>query len=164
MRRSIGIIGLWLFMAGSGAAPAQDFTLPDAQGVNHTLSDYRGKWVVVNYWVSDCNPCLDEMPELSAFHDRHKDKDAVVLGVNMEGMDAKTLREFADDHFLSYPVLRASVNYQSPLGPIPGFPTSYLITPQGEVAASHLGRLSAAMIEDFIRSHSGARESKVFVE
>lgn len=151
MRRYISIIGLWLFVAAGGVALAQDFTLPDAQGVNHRLSDYRGKWVVVNYWASDCQPCLDEMPELSAFHDRHKDKDAVVLGVNMDGMDAPVLREFAEDHFLSYPVLRASVNHQSPLGPIPGFPTTYLISPAGDIAASHLGGLSSEMIEQFIR-------------
>ncbi|MCL5668778.1 MAG: TlpA family protein disulfide reductase [Gammaproteobacteria bacterium] len=151
MHRTISIIGLWLFMGFCGVALAGDFTLPDAQGVNHKLSDYRGKWVVVNYWASDCQPCLDEMPELSAFHDRHKDKDAVVLGVNMDGMDAKLLREFAEDHFLSYPVLRANTNHQSPLGPIPGFPTTYLVSPAGDIAASHLGGLSGEMIEQFIR-------------
>lgn len=151
-----------------GMTMAQDFTLPDVQGVNHKLSDYRGQWVVVNYWASDCQPCLDEMPELSAFHDRHKNKDALVLGVNMDGMIASQLREFAEDHFLSYPVLRAGKRHVSPLGPIPGFPTTYLISPQGEIAASHLGGISAAMIEKFIQSYPGskqasARDSKVFL-
>ncbi len=64
MRWYASILLLWL--TGACAALAQDFTLPDAQGVNHKLSDYRGQWVVVNDWTSDCEPCLDEMPELSA--------------------------------------------------------------------------------------------------
>ena len=140
---------LWVSAA---AAKGNDFALPDVNGVSHKLSDYRGKWVVVNYWATWCPPCLQEIPDLVMFHDRHKDKDAVVLGVVMEDIGVQALREFMDDHLMDYPVLRGGSRYDSPLGPVAGLPVTYLIAPNGEIAAQHLGRIDAASIEAFIKS------------
>ncbi len=140
---------LWV---SSAVAKGNDFALPDTEAVSHKLSDYRGKWVVVNYWATWCPPCLQEIPDLVMFHDRHKDKDAVVLGVVMEDIDVSSLREFMDDHLMDYPVLRGGARYDSPLGPVDGLPVTYLIAPNGEIAAQHLGRIDAASIEAFIKS------------
>ena len=140
---------LWVSAA---AAKGNDFALPDVNGVSHKLSDYRGKWVVVNYWATWCPPCLQEIPDLVMFHDRHKNKDAIVLGVVMEDISVQSLREFMDDHLMDYPVLRGGSRYNSPLGPIAGLPVTYLIAPNGEIAAQHLGRINAESIEAFIKS------------
>jgi peroxiredoxin len=139
-------------LSAQQAVAAVDFALPDIYGVKHSLSDYRGKWVVVNYWATWCPPCLEEIPELDAFHLKHKHKDAVVLGVNREDIDPASLREFVDDHFISYPILTTDPEQSLPLGPNLGLPTTYLISPQGEIAASHLGAVSAAQIEKYIYS------------
>lgn len=145
---------LALCLASAVYAQDIDFSLPDIDGVKHTLSDYRGKWVVVNYWATWCPPCLDELPELDAFHSRHKGKDALVLGVNMEDIPLDKLREFVDEHFINYPVLLGGDREETAFGPLPGLPVTYLISPAGEVAASHLGRVDAASIEEFIRDNS----------
>ena len=58
--------------------------MPDLSGKMRSLEDYRGKWVIVNYWATWCPPCQEEIPDLVDFHDSHKDTDAVVLGVNFE--------------------------------------------------------------------------------
>lgn len=140
-----------LFALSAPSLAAVDFVLKDIAGVPHKLSDYRGKWVVVNFWATWCGPCLEEIPMLDEFHARHKDKDAVVLGVNAEDIDIDELREFVDEHFITYPVLRGDSNDESPLGPIYGLPSTFLISPDGEIATIHLGAVSSAVIEDFIK-------------
>ena len=135
------------------SASTVDFELQDLDGKTHKLSDYRGKWVVVNYWATWCPPCLEEMPELEMFHNNHKDKDAVVLGVNLEKIDKKKLRSFVERQFISYPVLRANPSVHNELGNVRAMPTSYLVTPEGEVIARQVGTLTASDLENFIRHY-----------
>ncbi len=146
---------LALFALSSGHAAGLDFKLFDTQGVQHRLSDYRGKWVVVNYWATWCPPCLEEIPELEDFHTRHRD-DVVVLGVNSEDIPVEKLREFVEEHFISYPVLLGGSSDETPFGLLSGRPTTFLISPAGEVAASHLGQVDGASIEEFIKSQPKA--------
>ena len=149
-----------LFLLSTAVLAAEDFVLPDIHGVTHRLSDYRGKWVLVNYWATWCSPCLEEIPDLEEFHTRHQGKDVVVLGVDMEDIDLKTLREFVDEHFITYPILIGNSRDESPLGPIRGLPTSYLISPEGEIAATHLGKVSGEAIEGYINRKRKLPEQK----
>jgi len=141
---------LGLSTATTVRAEPVDFSLPDMSGKMHKLSDYRGKWVVVNYWATWCPPCLSEIPELVEFHEERKDKDAVVLGVNFETISTKALRQFSEEYFMNYPVLLSKPGPGSDLGPIPGLPTTYLISPEGEIVARQVGEVTAKLISDFI--------------
>lgn len=138
------------FLSLGAQAEPVDFTLTDMKGVEHKLSDYRGKWVVVNYWATWCPPCLVEIPELVDFHEEHKDKDAVVLGVNFEDISLNGLKQFSEEYFMNYPVLRTKPGPESELGPIPGLPTTYLVSPEGEVVARQVGAITSKLIADFI--------------
>jgi thiol-disulfide isomerase/thioredoxin len=142
-------LSLFLLSASAQAEPV-DFTLPDVAGVKHNLSDYRGKWVVVNYWATWCPPCLMEIPELVDFHEDHKGRDAVVLGVNFEDISLSGLKQFSEEYFMNYPVLQTKPAPNSALGPIPGLPTTYLVSPTGEVVARQVGPVTAKIINDFI--------------
>ena len=164
MRNSVFRLFLfWLsLLLGPGlAACAQsesvDFTLPDLEGKPRSLSEFRGKWVVVNYWATWCPPCREEMPELEVFHANHKDEDAVVLGVNMEKISLARLREFAEEQFISFPILRGQPRAHTELGGIPGLPTSYLIDPEGRVAGRQVGPLTLQRLERMIEKLELAR-------
>ncbi len=141
--------GLALIASTVHADPV-DFELKDLRGVPHKLSDYRGKWVLVNYWATWCPPCLEELPELVIFHETHKDTDAVVIGVNFEDVGTEKLAKFIGDYSISYLVLRSKPGPASALGPIPGLPTSYLVNPKGEVVAQKVGPVNGKSIEKFI--------------
>ncbi|HID47072.1 MAG TPA: TlpA family protein disulfide reductase [Chromatiaceae bacterium] len=147
-----GVVFLMLFVpaAVSGAA---DFSYPDLDGKIHRLSDYRGKWVVVNYWATWCPPCLEELPELEVFHDGHKDRDALVLGLNMENIRVEKLRTFVEEQFLSYPVLRVGSRPGLPLGRVPGLPTTFLVSPEGDVVARMVGPIDGKIVEAFISNY-----------
>jgi thiol-disulfide isomerase/thioredoxin len=145
---------LWLLMALAPALQASqpDFSLQGLDGRTHRLSDYRGKWVLVNYWATWCPPCREELPELEVFYSNNQDK-AVVLGVNLEDIDAASLREFVDEQFLSFPILHGDRTAVGVLGPVRGLPTSYLVSPQGQVVASQVGPVTAAGIQRFINNY-----------
>ncbi|GAB4290146.1 MAG: hypothetical protein Kow0096_03490 [Thiohalomonadaceae bacterium] len=149
MLRTGLLFALLLITAGAVANP--DFTLQDIDGRQHRLSDYRGKWVVVNYWATWCPPCREEIPELVEFHERHKDHDAVVLGVNMEQVAIDKLRQFVEENFVSYPVLPGSSSMAT-VGPVRGLPTTYLVAPDGRLVARQVGGVTAAGIESFIKN------------
>jgi thiol-disulfide isomerase/thioredoxin len=130
---------------------AVDMNLNGLDGSQDNLSDFQGKWLVVNYWATWCPPCREEMPELQAFHDKHVDKGAVVLGVNTEVISNKEIELFLEDFFITYPNYSAGPLAESELGKIPGLPTTFLVSPQGNVEARQVGAVTSEMIENFIQ-------------
>ncbi len=138
-----------LFAAATNAADTVDFTLPDLDGKQVSLSDFRGKWVIVNYWATWCPPCLEEIPGLVDLHDNNRDK-LVVLGIDHEEVNDEYLREFVESHMISYPILRMDPVPVTPLGPVLGLPTTYIISPQGEAVARQEGPVTREDIEQYI--------------
>src|SRR3990167_2769033 len=92
------ILGL-LFLIFSQLSMAEtkissNFLLQDMAGIKHQLSQYKGKWVLVNYWATWCPPCLEEVPDLIALHGDKKNN-LVVIGVAMDYRNAKQVTDFA---------------------------------------------------------------------
>ena len=138
------------------------FSLSDTRGKIHTLSQYAGKWVVVNYWATSCPPCIKEIPQLEAFHQRHKNHDAVVLGVDFEDISPAWLKDFMDSMSMSYPVLRSDMSQQvTPFGVIMMLPTTFVISPTGELVARQAGAVTAADLEAFIKRQNEAGKANV---
>ncbi len=148
---AVVVLGVGL---GAVQAAEPDFTLSDPQGVRHDLKDYRGKWVVVNYWATWCPPCLEEIPDLIKFHNKHKDRDAVVVGVDYEDLPAQQLASHVKQLGISYPVMQADPSVVPIFGDVPGLPTTFLINPQGELVAKQNGPITAAALESYIRRKS----------
>ncbi len=144
-------VAVFLFVLSLPAsAEPVEYSLPDIQGKTHALADYRGKWVIVNYWATWCPPFQDEIPDLVDFHDRHKDKDAVVLGINFEDIDQKQLAAFVESFMISYPVLRSEPELMTPLGSIPGLPTTFIIDPDGSPVARQVGPITGKQLDAYI--------------
>jgi thiol-disulfide isomerase/thioredoxin len=137
-----------------------DFSLKDMDGNTHTLSEYRGKWVVVNFWATTCPPCIKEMPELSDFHERHKESDAVVLGMNFEDIKPSWMRHFLGSVQVTYPILPWGTSPATPFGLVVALPTTFIIDPGGRQVAQQVGPMTAADIEAYIDRKTKARQAE----
>ncbi len=149
--RALLAIGLLLFALG---AVAQEFTLEDIQGNKHRLADYRGKWVLVNFWATWCAPCLDEIPELIGLHNAHQDKDLFVIGIAMDSGSRKKVADFAEAHGMNYPVVMGSRKIAAQIGSVDVLPVSYMYNPQGELVSYQAGELTRASVEAYIKNKS----------
>jgi len=150
--KKIQLTILLLITTFSSSLFAVDMELKKMDGSIDHLSQYKGKWVIVNYWATWCPPCVEEMPELQAFHDDHKDKDAVVIGINTENVSDEKLNAFLDDYFITYPSYVSKPVYNTALGPIQGLPTTFVISPKGNLEAKQTGGVTKEVIENFINN------------
>jgi thiol-disulfide isomerase/thioredoxin len=135
------------------SAQAADFSVKDLQGKTLHLSDYKGKWVLVNFWATWCPPCLHEIPDLIALQTAHK-ADLQVIGLAMDSGTAKVVAAFAKKQGINYPVALSDRKLETQIanGGIEGLPTSFLYNPQGEQVSYRVGEISRAAIEDYIKS------------
>lgn len=132
---------------------AQAFEFRDLQGQAQRLADYRGKWVLVNFWATWCPPCLEEVPELVALHEAHKKTDLVVIGVALDSTE-KSVRDFVTRRKVSYPVVLGNYDLAGQVGEVEVLPTSYLYNPQGELVSYQAGGLSRESVESYIKRKS----------
>lgn len=146
-----------LLLATSLQSTAVEYELPDTDGKTHSFDQYRGKWVIANYWATWCTTCLKELPDLASFHEHNKDKDAVVVGINFEDIDADELDDFIARASIPYPVLSSKPVAATPLGRVPALPTTYIIDPEGNVVAGDVGLITQQHIEDYIAGEKAAR-------
>jgi thiol-disulfide isomerase/thioredoxin len=151
MIRRIVLFGLLLCLPS--VVLAGDFALEDMQGKTHRLSDYRGKWVLVNFWATWCPPCLNEIPELDRLSRSHKD--LVVIGIAMEYGSAKIVADFVGKHRIAYPIVLGNRKVSAQIGDPDVLPTSYLYSPTGEQVGSQAGEVTQASVESYIKKRQG---------
>jgi thiol-disulfide isomerase/thioredoxin len=135
------------------------FTLADLDDRPVRLADFRGQWVIVNFWATWCTPCVLELPELQAFHETQRGR-AVVIGVNFEELDASAIRPFINRLGITFPIA-LSGGKPTPGFAIKGLPTTFLISPSGQLADTHLGTVDAgwltARLADLERAENAPR-------
>ena len=149
--------------AATSAPPKEDIVFVDLKGNETKLSDYKGKWVIVNLWATWCPPCLVEIPDLVMFHEEHKDKDAIVLGVNYEAIEKEKVEAFAQSQMINFPIVRFEGKIDgrtSPFGPLYGLPTTYMVAPDGSVVAARTGLVDQKMLETFMAKYAEMEKSE----
>ena len=154
---SIGF-GFQYFLKGSHSAhsngkstqPLFAATFPDETGKPQRLQQYAGKIVVLNFWATWCEPCREEMPELSALYEANKDKNIVVLGLAVDNVAA--ISDFVKETKVSYPLFAADMQgmeIASNLGNDKSvLPFTVIIKGDGTVAKTYFGRISKALLEE----------------
>ncbi len=134
---------------GKSTQPLFAATFPDENGKPQSLQQYAGKTVVLNFWATWCEPCREEMPELSALHVASKDKNIVVLGMAVD--DVAAINAFVKETKVSYPLFAAEMQgmeIASNLGNDKSvLPFTVIINADGSVVKTYFGRISKALLE-----------------
>ncbi len=146
-----------------GAMAAHAAGLTDFNGKPHTISDYtgNGKWLVVMFWAHDCSVCNSDVGDKVKFYQRHRNKDAIVLGVSLDGKEnLRGAIDFVRRHRVTFPNLIgepqdvANLFTQYTGDEWVGTPTFLIFDPQGKVRAEQAGAIPSSLIAQFIRDHS----------
>jgi peroxiredoxin len=125
------------------ATPA--LQLRDAAGAAHSLSDYRGKVVLLNFWATWCDPCIEELPALERLRASLEGKPFVILGVQMRG-SARTAQDTADELKLRFPLLLDRDSKASAAWGVDILPTTVLIGRDGQIKQRHVGEWSESEV------------------
>jgi thiol-disulfide isomerase/thioredoxin len=127
-------------------------SLTDSQGKPQKLSQWQGKFLLVNFWATWCAPCVEEMPELSELQ-----KDLIKSNIQLIGLgidSPSNISEFAQKYQISYPLFAAGVvgtDLSRQMGnQAGGLPFTVLISPDGNVLKSYLGRLNIQQLRSDI--------------
>ena len=119
---------------------APDFTLPDQQGEDVTLSAFQGQPVLVNVWASWCNPCRQEMPAMQDIYQQYQAQGFVILAVNAANQDSRADAEaFIAEMGLTFPILFDSDGLVSELYQVRALPSSFFILPDGTIQEVVIG-------------------------
>lgn len=122
----------------AGKPLASDFTLQDMDGNQHHLAKYRGKIIIVNFWATWCPPCRFELPSMEKAYQILRDKDIVMLAINV-GEDSDTIFSFTADYPVTFPLLLDKAGEVIDKYPVVGLPTSFIINPQGQIVYRVIG-------------------------
>lgn len=138
--------------------PAIDFTLTDQYGNTHTLSDYKGKTVFLNFWATWCPPCRAEMPDIQKIYETYStegDDALIVLGVAgpNQGREKSEdgIKQFLEDNGYTYPVLMDTTGEQFAAYGVYSLPTTFMIDKEGNVFGYASGQLNEDTMKSIIQ-------------
>jgi cytochrome c biogenesis protein CcmG/thiol:disulfide interchange protein DsbE len=133
-------------IAAGDPAPDKELSTLDGSGSGR-ISDYRGRWVLVNFWASWCEPCRTEAPALERFHRAHQADGFTVLGINLDDA-TDDARGFVEQYGLTYPQLRdGDGRERRDAYGMTGFPESFLVDPQGNLALIRRGPVTEEYLD-----------------
>jgi cytochrome c biogenesis protein CcmG, thiol:disulfide interchange protein DsbE len=131
---------------------AADFTLQDMSGKKVTLSEYKGKVVLLEFWATWCPPCRASAPDLEKLHKNYKDKGLVVLAVSMDEGGWDEVRSFITEYGITYSVLMGTedvaVQYQ-----VRSIPLLLIVNKEGKISKRYLGFGAEVELEKDIKAY-----------
>jgi peroxiredoxin len=132
---------------------APEFNLRTVEGKKVSLSDYKGKAVLINFWATWCAPCKIEMPWLVALRSQYAPQGFEILGVNEDdaGTPRAKLAKFGQEQGLNYPLLVGDDAMSRKYGGVEFLPTSYFVGRDGKIVAETAGLVSKSEVEASIK-------------
>jgi thiol-disulfide isomerase/thioredoxin len=134
---------------------ANAFEVTDTAGKRHALSEYKGRWVVVNFWATWCVPCIQEIPEIAQFARAYPR--VAVIGIAMDADNPAKVKQFAQKTGHDFPLVLADEKVEKQLGEPKALPTTRVYDPSGKVVYDRPGRVDRKALEGLTRV---SRETK----
>jgi cytochrome c biogenesis protein CcmG/thiol:disulfide interchange protein DsbE len=136
----------------SDKKPAPVFTLTDLNGKNVSLTDFRGKIVILDFWATWCPPCIMEIPHFIELQDKYKDKGFAMVGISLDQAGIEVVKTFAQKYKINYPILMNDGQVHIAYGGISNIPTTFVIDPAGNIRKKYVGYIEKAVFEEDIKT------------
>ncbi|MDP4219700.1 MAG: TlpA disulfide reductase family protein [Bacteroidota bacterium] len=127
--------------------PAPEFTLKDVNGKTVSLSDYRGKIVVLNFWATWCGPCRKEIPDFIELQNTYGKDGLQFIGIALDQEGVEKVKPFNDKYKISYPILIGNNDIADKYGGMNAIPVTFLIDRKGLIRAHYIGMRQKADLE-----------------
>ena len=135
-------------LADGETAPSPELPKLEEHG-SGSLKEYRGKWVLVNFWASWCIPCRDEAPELQKFQEEHAGANFTVVGIDTQDLSDDGSK-FAREYGLTYPQLHDGNGDNGHEFCTTGWPATDLLEPNGKLAWDEPGPVDSKILEEHV--------------
>ena len=151
-------LGLYLFARPSRVRQrvsaertlAPDFSLPQLTGQQLSLSGYRGKVVLLDFWATWCDPCREEIPHFVELQNRYGGQGLQIIGVSMDD-GPEPVRDFCQRFKMNYPVVMGNAKIGELYGGVLGLPIAFVIARDGRIFAKHAGATGIPVFEKEIQ-------------
>ena len=148
------LIGLYLVSRRAAQKPksaasgnsAPDFTVTDINGKKLSLSDYRGKVVLLDFWATWCTPCRAEIPHFVDMQEKLGPQGFQVIGISMDD-EAKPVKEFYQQYRINYPLGVGDDKLAQSFGGVLGLPVNFLIDREGRIVKKYLGATDVSVFD-----------------
>ena len=134
------------------ANSAPSFTLRDLNGKQVSLSDFKGKVVVLDFWATWCPPCVIEIPHFIELYEQYKDRGFAMVGISLDRQGVSVVKSFARKYQINYPILMTDGRVDRAYGGITGIPTTFVIDSAGNIRQKYVGYRDKAVFEADIKA------------
>jgi cytochrome c biogenesis protein CcmG, thiol:disulfide interchange protein DsbE len=145
--------------ANSNHPVAPAFTLTDIFGKQLSLSEYKGKVVMLDFWATWCGPCRIEIPGFVELQDRYRDQGFTIIGISLDD-SSEPVMEFYKQFKMNYPVAVGNDSLGALYGGIFGMPTTFLIGRDGRIYSKHVGATHVGVFEEEVKVLLAAKPSE----
>jgi len=127
---------------------APDFTLPQLNGKSLTLSDFKGKVIILNFWATWCPPCRMEIPDFVELFEKYKDEGLVIIGVSLDGGDSRSVKQFSEKYKINYPIVLGNAKVTKDYGGVRAIPATFVINRKGNIKEKYIGYQPRSTFEE----------------
>jgi cytochrome c biogenesis protein CcmG/thiol:disulfide interchange protein DsbE len=131
---------------------APNFILKDLNGHKVTLSDFKGKVIILDFWTTWCPPCREEIPHLIDLYAAYRGRGLEVVGIALEPYNLRGVKDFIQRYRVTYPVLIGDNKVSSDYGGIVSIPTTFVITQDAKIYRAYVGYQEKAVFEKDIQT------------
>jgi len=127
-------------------SPAPDFALTDLAGRSLRLADFKGRFLVLNFWATWCPPCRAEIPDFISVYKDYGTKGLAIIGVSVDELTKAQLQEWVSKAGINYPVALATEQVVSDYAPGDYIPATILVDSEGRIRYRHVGVMQKALL------------------
>lgn len=128
-----------------------DFSLPDLKGKIHTLKEFQGKIILLNFWATWCPSCKEDIISLIAIYNQYRDSGLEIVGISLDKKELGVVDSFVQEMNIPYTILLGDEMVVKNYGEFKGVPTTFLLDKEGRIVKRYSGQITEETLKSELR-------------